>query len=414
MSSPRRLVSSPGSMLCIALFFVLVLASADGFVSHHRCFAHYILLHNGKLRASFSTASAHTGRFDDDSSPAAVENAALSSLDNAAAFNEEEAILADVEAKMAQLPSFNTAAASFKGLGVARHVIPMSIAIIIGSFSVMEILESLRELSERQVGHAHGITVLASIRLFRSMAFFKILRTKRTTLKVARAKHKALTTTIKAVRAKKTALKAVRAKATTLKAIHAKKSAVKKMMKGAAALQTQTEELEERAELLGHVVVGGELGEGHCDEKPKKRSIQSTIMEFITSPGVAISAATLAVVACVVEIIDDMKPGAHHGAALLALSELYYQSRRLKARVKKDRNRTSAWRASWMGQVWEMLPIGPLIAIAAAVYAGIEIVEDLKPGAHHGVAILALAELVENLNRSKILQQLPQASAGSL
>ena len=343
-----------------------------------------------------------------------VEIAALSSLDNAAVINEEEAVLADVEEKTAELSEPFTTTTSFKGLGVARHVIPMSIAIIIGSFSVMEILESLRELSERQLGHAHGVTMLAFIRLFRSMTFFKLLRTKRTALKVARAKHKALTTTIKAVRAKKTALKAVRAKTTALKALRAKKAAVKKMMKGAAALQAQTEELEERAELLGHVVVGAELVEEHHDEKPRiRRPIQTIVMEFITSPGVAISAAILAVVACVVEIIDDMKPGAHHGAALLALSELYYQARRLKARVKKDRNRTSAWRASWMGQIWEKLPVGPLIAIAAAVYAGIEIVEDLKPGAHHGVAILALAELVENINRSRVLHQLPQVSAGT-
>ena len=127
----------------------------------------------------------------------------------------------------------------------------------------------------------------------------------------------------------------------------------------------------------------------------------------MTSAAVAISAATLAVLACIVEIIDDMKPGAHHGAALLALSELYYQIRRLKARVKKDRNRSSKWRTStWMGKLWSKTPIGPCIAFAAAVYAGIEICEDLRPGAHHGVAILAFAELVENANRSKLLHQL--------
>jgi len=396
----------------MALFFVLVLVSVDGFVSHHLCFAPRILVHSGRPRTSLTTATTCTGSFDDDPTPVAVEIAALSSPENAAVINEEEAVLADAEEKTAQLSESITTTASFKGLGVARHAIPMSIAIIIGSFSVMEILESLREMSERQLGHAHGVTVLAFIRLFRSMTFLKLLRTKRTALKVARAKHKALTTTIKAVRAKKNALKAVRAKTTALKAVCAKKAAVKKMMKGAAVLQTQTEELEERAELLGHVVVGAELVEDHHDET-KKRSIQSTITEFITSPGVAISAAILAVVACVVEIIDDMKPGAHHGAALLALSELYYQARRLKARVKKDRNRTSAWRASWMGQLWEKLPVGPLIAIAAAVYAGIEIVEDLQPGSHHGVAILALAELVENINRSRVLHQLPQVSAGT-
>jgi hypothetical protein len=106
-----------------------------------------------------------------------------------------------------------------------------------------------------------------------------------------------------------------------------------------------------------------------------------------------------------------MKPGAHHGAALLALSELYYQFRRIKARIKKERNRTSKWRTStWLGKVWSNAPVGPAIAVAAAVYAGIEICEDLQPGAHHGVAVLALAELVENVNRSRILNRVPHAT----
>lgn len=139
------------------------------------------------------------------------------------------------------------------------------------------------------------------------------------------------------------------------------------------------------------------------------------LTKFVTSPGVAITAAALAVVACIAEIVDDMKPGAHHGAALLALSEMYYQFRRLKARVKKDQNRTSRWRTSTrMGKLSCKIPVGPAIAIAAAIYAGIELWEDCQPGAHHGVAILAMAELVENINRSKIVKQLETNLNGSL
>ena len=76
-----------------------------------------------------------------------------------------------------------------------------------------------------------------------------------------------------------------------MKAIHAKEASVKEIMKcTVVVLHTQTEELKELVELLGHVVVGIKLGVGRHDEKQKKRSR--------------------------VEIINEMKPNAHHGAAL--------------------------------------------------------------------------------------------------
>ncbi|KAG7366129.1 hypothetical protein IV203_028799 [Nitzschia inconspicua] len=267
-------------------------------------------------------------------------------------------------------------------LDATRSVIPISVALTIAVFSVLEILESIRELNERHtVGHAHGVTLLAALRLGRSMAFFKILR----------HKHTVITSSHKLVRFKsKTVMHAI---------------------KGAAALQTQTEELDEKVVELMRRVRGTETKENclichSASPLDILYRMKMTLVGLLTSTSVAITAATLAVVACVVEIVDDMQPGAHHGAALLALSELCYQIRRVKARVKSVRNRTSNWRTSTrMGRILSKAPMGPCIAVAAAMYAAIEICADLRPGAHHGVAILALAELVENVNRSKILNQ---------
>ncbi|KAG7352030.1 hypothetical protein IV203_008078 [Nitzschia inconspicua] len=191
-------------------------------------------------------------------------------------------------------------------------------------------------------------------------------------------------------------------------------------IKGAAVLQTQTEEVDEKVVELMRRVRGIETKESHliCHSASPLDILyrmKMTLVGLLTSTGVAITAATLSVVACVVEIVDDMQPGAHHGAALLALSELYHQIRRVKARVKRVRNRTSNWRTSTrMGRILSKAPMGPCIAVAAAMYAAIEICEDLRPGAHHGVAILALAELVENVNRSKVLNQFSAKSESRL
>jgi hypothetical protein len=216
----------------------------------------------------------------------------------------------------------------FNGRRLARHIAPISTALVIASFSVLEILESTtRELAERQIGHAHGIANLAFIRLCRSIAI----------------------------------------------------------------LQTQAEELEERVDEIREEV----------DCEARGRVIFFSILgKAIISPVVTISACVLATAASLVEIFDDMKPGAHHGAALLALSELYYQL----SRLKRFTGRIAVEKKSSIRRVLSKVPVRMIIALAAAVYAGIEIYEDMRPGAHHGVALLALAELVENMNRSRILR----------
>lgn len=210
---------------------------------------------------------------------------------------------------------------------VARHILPISTALVIGSFSIFEIVESIREASEFRLGHAHAITTLAFIRLCRSIAI----------------------------------------------------------------LQTQADEtLEQIKEIQDEIVWAAQ----------ERKTILSMLGKFIISPVVTISACVFATIASAVEIFDDLKPGAHHGAALLALSELNYQLRRL-ARYRRKGKAVPAEKVSLVSKGQNRL--GVLIAVAAALYAAFEIYEDIQPGAHHAVAILALAEFVENLNQSKIL-----------
>ena len=227
-----------------------------------------------------------------------------------------------------------------------RQLIPIGVAIIIGSFSILEIIESLREETERYFGHAHGILILSLIRLFRSVAI----------------------------------------------------------------LQTEVVEFEEAAEKLFNQ---SEDDERESDKKKKRRSssLSTIIGKFIVSRKVSIAACIMASIASLVEVYDDLKPGGHHGAVFLAFSELNYQLNRCHdirtpSKRKEDadnKNRISKSTSSSL--TWKRF-IGPTLFIAAAVFAAYELYEDIKPGAHHAVAVLALAELVENINRSKVLKKL--------
>lgn len=62
------------------------------------------------------------------------------------------------------------------------------------------------------------------------------------------------------------------------------------------------------------------------------------------------------------------------------------------------------------------IPLGILIALTAAGYAGIENYEDMQPGTHHGVAILNLAELVEDVKQienPRLAKNWPRLSEGT-
>jgi len=212
------------------------------------------------------------------------------------------------------------------------QIIPISTSVIIGVFSILEIIESLNESVDRAFGHAHGILILACIRLLRSFAI----------------------------------------------------------------LQTQVEEFEEAVEKAGLIEF-------------EERSFMSKIAHFLVSPIVTITACVLASVASIIGVVDDFKPGAHHGAAFLALSELNYQVKRLLKLKSKNKGETKSVNKLFrFRSYFSKIPFGMIIALCAAGFAAIEIKENLSSfGAHHGVAILAMAELVENLNRSNFYRKVP-------
>ena len=226
-----------------------------------------------------------------------------------------------------------------------NQILPIGVALIIGTFSILEIVESLREETERYFGHAHGILILSLIRFFRSVAI----------------------------------------------------------------LQTEVVEFEEATEKLFNQ---SEDDETESDKKMKRRSSLSTIIgKFIVSRKVSITACIMASIASLVEVYDDLKPGGHHGAVFLAFSELNYQLHRCHdirtpSKRKEDAdNKNRIIQSTSSSLTWKRF-IGPTLFIAAAVFAAYELYEDIKPGAHHAVAVLALAELVENINRSKVLKKL--------
>merc|ERR1719491_2055397 len=60
----------------------------------------------------------------------------------------------------------------------------------------------------------------------------------------------------------------------------------------------------------------------------KKNKFLTMIGRFVISRNVSIGACVVASLAAFLEIYDDLKPGGHHGAVFLALSELNYQLNR--------------------------------------------------------------------------------------
>jgi len=223
----------------------------------------------------------------------------------------------------------------------SKHLISIAVALTIGSFSILELMEGLREEADRfffsNIGHAHGMLILSLIRLSRSIAIF----------------------------------------------------------------QTQADELAEATEEIRM----SSRNKKECSKKNKKRNKFLTMIgRFVISRNVSIGACLVASLAAFIEIYDDLKPGGHHGAIFLALSELNYQINRgysmthEKGKEKKEKatsNNTSLL-SSIMKQKRKYA--GPLIFLSAALFAATEIYDDLKPGAHHAVALLAVAELVENIS----------------
>ena len=126
------------------------------------------------------------------------------------------------------------------------------------------------------------------------------------------------------------------------------------------ALGELQEQVSEADEVLEHE--GLELGH--------KRRIVAKFRSALVGRKVSMVACIFALFACGVEIFRDLRPGGHHGAALLVGSELVNQFYRLRP---ADMHHVQRRRIATMA-----------IAIPAALFAASELVNDLKPGAHHG------------------------------
>lgn len=93
----------------------------------------------------------------------------------------------------------------------------------------------------------------------------------------------------------------------------------------------------------------------------------------------------LAVCCSMVECLRDSRFGAQHGLVILSLADLVHVLRTMPP---------------FRGPVLVLGPVFSMgMTVAAMLCAGVELFADLRPGAHHGVAVLAIAHMVENARR---------------
>ena len=134
---------------------------------------------------------------------------------------------------------------------------------------------------------------------------------------------------------------------------------------------------------------------------------------FLVGRRTTMVACAFALVACVVEVVRDLKaPGrGRHGAALLTLSELVnHWCRLFPAQVGEigDLSGSRVALALLRRRVASMCA-----AVPAALYAGEEVLaaDWRHPGAHHAAAVLAVAQFSENLYRACLAVGVPRVAA---
>lgn len=138
--------------------------------------------------------------------------------------------------------------------------------------------------------------------------------------------------------------------------------------------------------------IGRAISEVHSETKEvvealsyKLNPMSRTFIKIFCGARLSTLACGLAVCSSMVECFRDPNFGGHHGLVILSLADLVHALRAMPA---------------FRGAV---LILGPMLSMgmttAAIVCAGLELFVDLRPGAHHGVAILALAHMAENVRR---------------
>jgi len=199
-----------------------------------------------------------------------------------------------------------------KRKAIPRAIVPIATHLTIGFFALKEI----SEVGKETIGHAHGLAFLAFVKL---LPLF-------------------------------------------------------------SELQTQVEEINESVEKIGEI----------------EWRLLTVLRRMLLSPLLSMAASVFAVIASAVEIFKDVMPGGHHGMVFLALSNFQSQFRRFR-RIKSEKGK-SFHKTADNAFVSGMKHIVP---IAAALFGSYELYNDLKPGAHHGVVLMALSEVVENIYRAR-------------
>lgn len=151
--------------------------------------------------------------------------------------------------------------------------------------------------------------------------------------------------------------------------------------------------------------------------KPK-----TSIVEHFRQRGTAfdvalgISSHVGAAVTAVVELGEDIESIGHgHGMMLLVASRLAREFNLLRSAVVEEveelahlKKNQAWWRWPlepffFVGRILSTKLMASLLALAALGAAALEVVEDTKPGGHHGAVLLAVNELWELIDLSNIL-----------
>jgi hypothetical protein len=125
----------------------------------------------------------------------------------------------------------------------------------------------------------------------------------------------------------------------------------------------------------------------------------SALVGLLTSKFIAIALAVAALAAALVEVFEDVSPGGHHGAVLLAINELLEileTARLVKGQFLLHIMRNHLLRLAIVGG-----------ATAFALVEALSSVGSKKIGAHHGVLLLASSKTLRCLGllRSRLKEK---------
>lgn len=120
---------------------------------------------------------------------------------------------------------------------------------------------------------------------------------------------------------------------------------------------------------------------------PKRQGILRRVARFIYGCNAVRWLCVAALFAALYEVYVDLRPGGHHGTALLALAEF-----------RETTEHAIANRGGFLRVLFSSAFTKVVLGLAAFVFAVVELVRDslLNVGAHHGVALLALAYVFKN------------------